>query len=249
MPDQDRGSSLVDRRRLALLVVPIVGIAIASSVGDALSPTLVVDAPLLLVALVPRNRFLVLAAPQLDFWPFFLVGMVRLALTDPLFYLFGRRYGEAAIAWTEKRAGAPGSVRRIEHWFRRAAYPIVAIAPNNIVCVLAGATGMSVAGFLVANLGGTAARMVLIWWVGDVFSEPLLDVIDFVGRYRWIFTAVTVVIVVWSVVRARRGRRSEIETVEEIAHDLEEELDEEEGLEGESPTTSTSESSPPAHPE
>jgi membrane protein DedA with SNARE-associated domain len=244
MADDGGGASRVDRRRLALLVVPIVVIAVASSVGDALSPTLLVDAPLLLVALVPRNRFLVLAAPQLDFWPFFLVGMVRLALTDPLFYLFGRRYGEAAIAWTEKRAGAPGSVRRIEHWFRRAAYPIVVVAPNNIVCVLAGATGMSVVGFLLANLGGTAVRMVLIWWVGDVFSEPLLDVIDFVGRYRWIFTGVTVVIVVWSVVRARQGRRSEIETVDEVARDLEEEE-----LETESPATSTSEPSPPARPE
>jgi membrane protein DedA with SNARE-associated domain len=244
MADDGGGASRVDRRSLALLVVPIVVIAVASSVGDALSPTLLVDAPLLLVALVPRNRFLVLAAPQLDFWPFFLVGMVRLALTDPLFYLFGRRYGEAAIAWTEKRAGAPGSVRRIEHWFRRAAYPIVVVAPNNIVCVLAGATGMSVVGFLLANLGGTAVRMVLIWWVGDVFSEPLLDVIDFVGRYRWIFTAVTVVIVVWSVVRARQGRRSEIETVDEVARDLEEEE-----LESESPATSTSEPSPPARPE
>jgi membrane protein DedA with SNARE-associated domain len=213
---------LPDQRRLALLVVPIVVIAVASSVGDALSPTLVVDAPLLLVALVPRNRFLVLAAPQLDFWPFFLVGMVRLALTDPLFYLFGRWYGDRAIDWTERRAGAPGSVRTLERWFRRAAYPIVAIAPNNFVCVLAGASGMSVVGFLVANLGGTAARMVLIWWVGDVFSEPLLDVVDFVSRYRWWLTGVTVVIVVASVWRARRRHASEIQTVDEVADELDE---------------------------
>ena len=209
-----------DRRRLALLVVPVVVIAVVSSLGDAFSPTLLVEAPLLLVALVPRNRFLVLAAPQLDFWPFFLVGMVRLALTDPLFYLFGRWYGDRAIEWTERRAGAPGSVRALERWFRRAAYPIVAIAPNNVVCVLAGASGMSVVGFLVANLGGTAARMVLIWWLGDLFSEPLLDVVDFVSRYRWLFTAVTVVIVVLSIWRARRRHASEIATVDEVAEEL-----------------------------
>ncbi len=212
--------SPADRRRLALLVVPMVAIALTAAVGDALSPTLLVDAPLLLVAMVPRNRFLVLAAPQLDFWPFFVVGMGRLLLTDPLFYLFGRRYGDAAITWTEQRMGAPGSVRTIERWFRRAAYPVVAIAPNNLVCVLAGATGMSVRGFFTANFGGTAARMVLIWWAGEVFAEPLLDVVDFVARYRWWFTGLSVALVVLSVRRARKGHRSEIETVGEVADDL-----------------------------
>ena len=242
----------VDRRRLALIVVPVGVVAVASSVGDAISPTLLVDEPLLLVALVPRNRYLVLAAPLLDFWPFFIVGMVRLALTDPLFYLFGRWYGDGAIRWTERRLGAPGAVRRLEHWFRRAAYPIVAVAPNNVVCVLAGAAGMSVVGFLVANLGGTALRMILIWWIGDVFSEPLLDVIDFVGRYRWILTGLSVVIVVASVVRARRTGRSEIESVEEVAEELESlappaaasDADENEA----GGATPTSGSSPPAPP-
>jgi hypothetical protein len=101
---------------------------------------------------------------------------------------------------------------------------------------------MSVVGFLLANLGGTAVRMVLIWWVGDLFSEPLLDVIDFVGRYRWILTGITIVIVVVSVVHARRGHRSEIETVDEVAEELE-------ALGAERDATSTSESSPPARPE
>jgi hypothetical protein len=88
--------------------------------------------------------------------------------------------------------------------------------------------------------------MVLIWFVGDVFSEPLLDVVDFIGRYRWIFTAVTVAVVLVSVIRARQRHRSEIETVEEIAAELESD-----GLaaEPDRPTTSTSETSPPAHPE
>ena len=198
----------------------MVVVAVAAAVGDALSPSLLVDAPLLLVALVPRNRFLVLAAPQLDFWPFFSVGMARLLLTDPLFYLFGRRYGDAAIRWVEQRMGATGSVRALERWFRRAAYPVVAIAPNNLVCVLAGATGMPAPGFFLANFGGTAVRMVLIWWAGEVFSEPLLDVVDFVARYRWWFTALTVAIVILSIRRARRSRTSEIETVDEVAGDL-----------------------------
>jgi uncharacterized membrane protein YdjX (TVP38/TMEM64 family) len=136
-------------------------------------------------------------------------------------------------------------VRRLERWFRRAAYPIVAIAPNNVVCVLAGAAGMSLVGFVIANLGGTAARMVLIWFVGDLFSDPLIEVVDFVARYRWIFTGVTVALVAWSVIRARRSRRSEIETVDEVA----EELEAARGAKGAAAPTSTSEPSPPAPPE
>lgn len=211
------------RRRLTLLVVPMVIVAIAAYIGDALSPTLVVEAPLLLVALVPRNRVLVLAAPQLEFVPFFVVGMVRLALTDPLYYLFGRWYGDRAIAWAERHSGAPRTVRAIERWFRRLAYPVVLVAPNNVVCVLAGATGMSVPGFLLANLGGTALRMALIWFLGDVFSEPLLDVVDIIADYRWWFTGMTVALVALSIWRARRRGTSDLETVQEVEAELEEE--------------------------
>jgi len=198
-------------------------VAIAAYIGDALSPTLVVEAPLLLVALVPRNRVLVLAAPQLEFVPFFVVGMVRLALTDPLYYLFGRWYGDRAIAWAERHSGAPRTVRAIERWFRRLAYPVVLVAPNNVVCVLAGATGMSVPGFLLANLGGTALRMALIWFLGDVFSEPLLDVVDIIADYRWWFTGMTVALVALSIWRARRRGTSDLETVQEVEAELEEE--------------------------
>jgi len=198
----------------------MVTIVVVATIGDAISPTLLVEAPLLLEALIPRNRFLVLVAPQVDFWPFFIVGMVRLLLTDPLFYLFGKWYGDAAITWTERRMGAPGSVRSIERWFRRAAYPIVAIAPNNMICTLAAASGMSVPGFAIANFGGTVVRLVLIWWVGEAFSEPLLDAVDFVARYRWWFTLATIVIVAASVQRARRRDASPIETVDEIAEEL-----------------------------
>jgi membrane protein DedA with SNARE-associated domain len=212
---------LTDRQRLALLVVPVIVIAVASTVGDALSPTLVVEEPLLLTALVPRNRILVLVAPQVDFVPFFTIGMVRLMLTDPLFYLLGRRYGDRAIRWAERRAGSPASVRTAEAWFRRAAYPIVAITPNNIICVLAGATGMRPVGFLVANLGGTAVRMVLIWWIGDMFSEPLLDAVGFIGEYRWWFTGVSVALVAWSVWRGRRAGTTPIESLGEVEEELE----------------------------
>ena len=35
-----------------------------------------------------------------------------------------------------------GTMRRAESWFGKAAYPLVFIAPNNFICLFAGASGM-----------------------------------------------------------------------------------------------------------
>lgn len=208
------------RASLTLLVVPMVAVTAVAQVGDALAPTLLVEHPLLLVAMIPRTRYLVLTAPLVDVVPFFVVGLVRLVLTDPVFFAFGRRYGDVGIRWIERKSGSPRTVQTAERWFRKASHPIVAVAPNNLVCVLAGATGMRTAPFLVLNLGGTAARMALVVWIGDVFSDQLLDVTDFVGRYRWWLTGISVSLVTISVWRARHTGRSEIETVGEVEAEL-----------------------------
>jgi membrane protein DedA with SNARE-associated domain len=208
------------RASLTLLVVPMVAVTAVAQVGDALAPTLLVEHPLLLVAMIPRTRYLVLTAPLVDVVPFFVVGLVRLVLTDPVFFAFGRRYGDVGIRWIERKSGSPRTVQTAERWFRKASHPIVAVAPNNLVCVLAGATGMRTAPFLVLNLGGTAARMALVVWVGDLFSDQLLDVTDFVGRYRWWLTGISVSLVTISVWRARHTGRSEIETVGEVEAEL-----------------------------
>jgi hypothetical protein len=65
--------------------------------------------------------------------------------------------------------------------------------------------------------------MALIWFLGDLFSEPLLDVVDFVAAYRWWFTGITVAVVVLSIWRARRAGTSDLETVDEVEAELEEE--------------------------
>ena len=44
-------------------------------------------------------------------------------------------------------------LRTAEGWFKKASYPVIAIAPNNYFCLFAGASGMPIAGFLIANVG------------------------------------------------------------------------------------------------
>ena len=75
---------------------------------------------------------------------------LRLTLSDPLFYLLGYWYGDAALVWMERRSPARGAsmLRAVERWFGKASYPLVFLAPNNYICLFAGAAGMPLPVFL-----------------------------------------------------------------------------------------------------
>ena len=227
MPDRPTPS----RRTLALLVTPIVVLVIASNIGDLLTTTWAQDHPLALVALNARNRILVLTTNQLDTVPYYFVGTVRLLLSDPLFYLLGMLYGDNALAWMERKAPTYGDLlRRVEKFFGKAAYPLVFIAPNNYICLFAGAAGMPVAAFLILNVSGTVLRLYLIRVVGATFDEPIQNVLDFFARYRAQLLVASIVLVglsVWSERRKGKGDIGAIRDLEaELSHPGEGPLDE-----------------------
>lgn len=210
------------RRTLMLLVVPIVVLIIASNIGDALATTLAPTHPLTLIMLNSRNRNLVLVTNQLDALSYYGVATVRLLLSDPLFFLLGAWYGERAVQWMEQRTRSFGStLRQMERWFGRAAYPVVFLAPNNIVCLLAGAAGMSVVGFLVANLAGTLVRLYLIRRVGEAFEAPIDDLLGFLSDYRIPLLVLSVVIVGATSLWELRKGDGELEAVLHLEEDLE----------------------------
>lgn len=210
------------RRTLTLLVVPIVGLIIASNVGDALATTLATTHPLTLIVLNSRSRNLVLVTNQLDALSFYAVATARLLVSDPLFFLLGFWYGEAAVQWMERRTRTFGAtMRQIEGWFGRAAYPVVFLAPNNIVCLMAGAAGMSVLGFFAANLAGTLLRLYLIRRVGEAFEAPIDDLLGFLSDYRIPLLMLSVVIVGASIFWEVRRGEGELEAVLHLDDDLE----------------------------
>lgn len=189
----------------------LVALVVAANLGNVLFASLVNDHPLALIAMNPSNRNLALASANLDALAFYGVGMLRLLLPDPLFFLLGRWYGDAAIRWMERKAPTYGELlRQLEHWFGKARYVVVAIAPNNPVCLFAGAAGMSVVGFAVANVVGTAVRLVLIRAFSSVFEDLLGSVRGFIGDYRWPITALSVVLVAFTIWNDRRGGRDGI---------------------------------------
>jgi membrane protein DedA with SNARE-associated domain len=218
-----------ERTLLTLFLIPVTTLAVAGIIANAIFPTLIADAPYLIPAMTTRADRLLLSAPLMPGAVFLSVALIRELIGDPLFYLFGRRYGDVGIRWIEKRS-APDSplLRTVERLFRRGAYVVVAVWPINVVCLLAGATKMRPLPFFALNITGTIMRITLIFFLGDLLSEPLHDIAAFISRYQWYLTPLTFVIVALSLWRQGRKGRGPVESVDDLQAELdaaEEELE------------------------
>jgi membrane protein DedA with SNARE-associated domain len=204
-----------------LVITPIIVLVACSNLGTAFFPTLVTEHPLLLIALAPTNRNFVLVANRVDPVSFYLVGFLRLLAPDPFFFILGRWYGESAISWMERRTPTFGQLMRtLERWFDKARWPLVTAVPNNPVCLLAGAAGMSVALFVVLDVVGTVGRLVLLRIVGDIFATPIAWFVNLVGQYRLPLLALTITVVAVTSIREWRAGTSEIEQLLELEDEL-----------------------------
>jgi membrane protein DedA with SNARE-associated domain len=205
---------------VTIVVAMVVTSLVAGWAGDLLFAELVDRHPLLLILLTPRNRNLALTTNELDALSYYGVGFLRLVFSDPFYFLLGLWYGDRAIAWTERRSRSYGPfIRDGERWFRKLAYPMVFVAPNNIICALAGATGMAPLAFIVLNVAGTVARLVAIRVLGATFESPLSGVVDFIGDYRTPILILSAIVVAWTVLGEFRGDGGELKTLAEIEHE------------------------------
>ncbi|HYI60728.1 MAG TPA: hypothetical protein VEW93_02870 [Acidimicrobiales bacterium] len=190
-------------------------------VGDTFLSVLFDKHPALFIALNSRNRNLALAKPYLDWWSFFGIATVRLLASDPLFFLLGRWYGDAGVRWIEKRSPTYGPLARgAERWFGKASYPLVVLAPNNYICLFAGAGGMAVPVFFALNLLGTVGRLVVLWFVTDSLAEPLDWLRDLISDYRLPVFVLSVALVVLSLVLDRKAGGTEVEGLLHIEDEI-----------------------------
>jgi membrane protein DedA with SNARE-associated domain len=216
-----RAKPVTRRRELALFAVPMVILAIGANVGNALAPTLLTREPMLLLALAPRLRWLLLSSPNVHSLAFYGIPFVRALGVLSLYYFFGRRYGDAALRWVEDRAGrSMRPVRWIERQFHRARFPIILAFPGTLAALLAGADGMPFLGFLVAAMAGTVARLVLVRTVANLFADVLLDVLDWVANNQLWLTIASVGLVLVYVLWTNRSSTTPVETVEGMAEEL-----------------------------
>jgi membrane protein YqaA with SNARE-associated domain len=218
VPVADRWS---ERTLLTLFLIPVTILGVAGIVANAILPTLIAEAPALVPALTTRADRLILVAPLLPGEVFLSIALARELVGDPLFYLFGRRYGEVGIRWIEDRSGPESRwLRTVERLFRRAAYVVVLVWPINMVCLLAGATKMRPLPFFALNITGTIVRIGLIFMIGDLLEDPIRSIVSFITRYQWYLTGISFTLVALSLARQGLRGRGPVQTVDELEDEL-----------------------------
>ncbi len=205
---------------LKLLIAPVIFLVICSNIANLTWAGLQDTHPLLLIALSSINRYLILVSDQLDAVSYYGVGTMRLLVSDPLFFLLGYWYGDRALDWMDARAPTYGPMlRKVQNVFGKAAWPLVLVAPNNFICLFAGAAGMRVSVFFAVNLVGTVGRLYLIRVLGATFSSPIDRVQEFVAEYRWWLIGLSAIAVAWSM-RDEFSGGGEIDQLVHLEEDL-----------------------------
>jgi membrane protein DedA with SNARE-associated domain len=206
---------------LPSLLAPIIALVLMNYAASILQATLVKRHPAILITLSSQNRWLILASEKLDPLTFYGIGFLRLVVADPLFYFLGLYYGDAALRWIERKMAEGAAVFLwMEKAFEKARYPMVLIAPNNVICLLAGATQMAPAVFIPLNAAGTVGRLYLIRLLGEAFNSPISSVTNFLDRWRWPLLAISVVSFA---ILVKQGKAAELRDIGELKRDIEQE--------------------------
>ena len=193
-----------------LLVLGI--LSAGSALGVSFSLYLVNHYPLLLVALSPLGRHILLAAPVADPAALLAVALARRMLFYLATFQLGRALGPSGIRWIEARAAYFGRfVRWVERLFSRASHAVVLVMAGPTVSALAGISGMRLGTFLTLATIGLVARLMLLIWFAEWIREPLEGLLALIDEY-WVPGTVVLAsgvgLAQWRRYRAARKRRT-----------------------------------------
>jgi membrane protein DedA with SNARE-associated domain len=197
-------------RRIRLSLTALAILSAGSALGVAFFLYLVNHFPLLLIALSPLGRHVVLITPLAD--PVAIVAVVasrRMLFYAASFHL-GRDLGPPGIDWLEQRAARFGRwVRWIERLFNRASRTVVLVGTGPTIAALAGISGMRFSVFMPLAAAGLVVRMALYVAFAGLLREPiewLLAKIDEIWIPGTIVLVAAVAIYQWRRVRTLRRR-------------------------------------------
>ena len=168
-----------------------------------------------------RNRNLALVATHVAPVPYYVVGTLRLLVSDPLFYLLGWWYGDGAVRWVENRwdEDRPGAPLGREV-LRQGVVPARLLrAEQPHLC--AGRVGRYAAGSVPGREHHRDDRPPLPHpLLGDVFSKPIDWFREFVGRYTMFILPITIAIVAVLVWREWRRGTSEVQHLRDLTEEF-----------------------------
>jgi membrane protein DedA with SNARE-associated domain len=212
----------LEKSRISVLAVPMAAFTVALYVGNALAPALVKDAPVALLVLSPKLRWLFLASPNVDAHWYYAIPLLRATAVLATYFLLGRWFGDRALRWAESRSGQGlRPVLWIERKFHRARVPVTFLFPGSVAAMLAGSDAMPVPLFFATALTSVTLRIWAVRALADVFRRPLLGVLDWIAAYQLVLTVASIAIVLaWAAWSSRRGVGPE-ESPEDIVEDFE----------------------------
>lgn len=172
-------------------------------------PYFLARAPLLLIALSPLFRHLVLVSPVVNFGSLLCVAVPRHFAPDPFVYFLGRDYGPLAVEWVETNSPAVGKwVRALESLFAKVGPLALLVSPDIAVSTLAGAARVPFGVFCAMNLFGTVANVIVARWFGAVLEVQIRSVVSFFQAHIVLVTVASLLIVLaFNWYSSRKNRR------------------------------------------
>jgi membrane protein DedA with SNARE-associated domain len=197
-----------ERRRFRFWALVLAVLGSGSMIGVAFSLYLVGNAPLLLIALSPIGRHLVLVAPIVDPVAFVVVSVVRRMLFYAASFQLGRALGPAGLPWLEARAARFARfVRWLEQIFDRHRIFVVLTMAGPTISALAGISGMNIRFYLMLAAPGLVVRMLVLLWFAEWQREPIEWLLEEIAVYRLPGTIVLIVAIVLHQWWRRSGSR------------------------------------------
>lgn len=194
-------------RRLA--VSTFVATTLASYVGTALSPYLLVEHPVLLLVLAPVGRHVALSAPLLPLPVLIAVVVLRRLVSLAAAWALGAIYGEAAVEWIEGRSARAGAfARSIEQLFARWGAPLLLFAPTHLLALLAGAAGTRMLAVLGLATAGELGWTLAAYYFGHAISDLTRPLLALLAEHLLVATLVSVGLVVLYHAVGRLRRRA-----------------------------------------
>ena len=183
-------------------------VAVATVLGAAFAPYLLVHHPFWLLALNPWPRHQLLVAPQSSVWPFVSIVGVRSLLSCAISFELGRHYGVRGAALLEGHAPDFGRVlRTVEQLFGRFWALLLVLTPGWLTSALAGMSGVSRPSALLLNALGVVGWALVNHQLGGWLSPWTAPIVQFLREHMLVATILCAALVLMYQLYTRRKRR------------------------------------------